>query len=230
MVHRIYPTHLLVKPHRIRFDPTFLRRGVCPSENNKTANNNCINKWTFLKWRLGPSQPLIHDSESVPGSCQNWTLTSCDTTTANGQMSWLRKDKRIKHTGQASPGAPRPRVLHQELFHRNMPRCRMSETKQIESCTVWHCTAHMVHGGYGSKSSTRCQYLYAVMYYMSLTFGRLKGSFLTKLVVTRTSSFEEARSKQRSTMESCEPGIWKWTLVWYLAMQLIFLHLTVLRV
>ena len=82
----------------------------------------------------------------------------------------------------------------------------------------------------GSKSSTRCQYLYTVTYYMSLTFGRLKGSFLTKLVVARASSFEEARSKQRSTMESCEPGIGKWTLIWYLVMQLIVLHLTVLRV
>ena len=62
-------------------------------------------------------------------SYQNWTLTSCDTTTAKGQLSWLRRKKRIKHTGEASPGTPRSRVLFQELLHRNMPWCRdMSET------------------------------------------------------------------------------------------------------
>ena len=55
--------------------------------------------------------------------------TSCDTTTAKGQLSWLRRNKRIKHTGEASPGAPRSRILFQELFHRNMPWCRdMSES------------------------------------------------------------------------------------------------------
>ena len=165
-------------------------------------------------------------------SYQNWTLTSCDTTTAKGQLSWLRRKKRIKHTGEASPGAPRSESSFKNCFIATCPVSYVRDQKNSENLYTMALQGPPYGPWWrqGSKSSTRCQYLYTVTYYMSLTFGRLKGSFLTKLVVARASSFEEARSKQRSTMESCEPGIGKWTVIWYLAMQLIVLHLTVLRV
>ena len=205
--------------------------GVCRSENNKTANNNCINKWTFLRWRLGPSQPLIHDSESLPEFLPEldpdilWWKRNCERAVV---MEQTNKTHWWSFSWCSTFPSPLSRIASSQ-------HALVSYVRDQKNSENWYTMALRgpPYGPWwrqGSKSSTRCQYLYTVTYYMSLTFGRLKGSFLTKLVVARASSFEEARSKQRSTMESCEPGIGKWILIRYLAMQLIVLHLTVLRV